>query len=199
MTLTIYGITQSRARRVLWLAEELGLAYEQRQVAQKDCPTDPDLGRVNPLRQIPAIEDAGFALSQSLAITLYLAKKHGGPLAPANLQEDAEMTAWSFLAATDCEPAALQVLMHSLRLPAEKREPAKVEAAFATLKRPLDVIEAHLAKHGHLVGGRFTVADLNLASVLAWLLPAREQVKAWPVTVAWLQAASQRPAHQRVK
>jgi glutathione S-transferase len=50
-------------------------------VAQKDAPTSAELQRVNPFRHIPAIEDDGLALFESLAINLYLAKKHGGPLA----------------------------------------------------------------------------------------------------------------------
>jgi glutathione S-transferase len=41
---------------------------------------------------IPSIEDDGLVLHESLAINLYMAKKHGGPLAPANLAEDALMT-----------------------------------------------------------------------------------------------------------
>ena len=199
MTLTIYGITQSRARRNLWLAEELGIAYERRLVAQKDAPTSAELGRVNPFRHIPAIEDDGLALFESLAINLYLAKKHGGPLAPRDLKEDALMTAWALAANGEFEPAALEVLLHRLYLPAEQRDPAKVDAAFERLKRPLDALEAHLKAQGHLVGGRFTVADLNLVAVLGMLMPAVERLADWPATLAWIKAAQARPAFKKAQ
>ncbi len=197
MTLTIYGITRSRANRTLWLAEELGIPYERVLIAQKDTGGSAELKRLNPFAHIPAIEDEGLGLFESLAINLYLAKKHGGPLAPKDLAEDGLMTAWSFAAATEFEPPAIEVLMNVLLYPAEQRDPAKVEAAFKRLQRPLDALEGHLAAHGHLVGGRFTVADLNLATVLGWLLVAKDRLQAWPKILAWLAAAQARPAWQK--
>ena len=75
--LRIYGIARTRAFRVLWLAHEIGLAYEH-------IPTEigaagarqPEFLAINPNGRLPAIEDEGFTLWESLAITLYLAKKH---------------------------------------------------------------------------------------------------------------------------
>ena len=199
MTLTIYGITQSRARRNLWLAEELAIPYERKLIAQKDTATSAELARLNPFRHIPAIEDDGLALFESLAINLYLAKKHGGPLAPRDLKEDALMTAWALAAATEFEPAGIEVLMHKVYLPAEQRDPARIEAAFERLQRPLDALEGHLKGHGHLVGGRFTVADLNLVAVLGLLMPAAERLEAWPTTLAWMKAAQARPAFKQAQ
>lgn len=199
MTLTIYGITRSRANRNLWLAEELGLAYERVLIAQKDVHDSAELGRLHPFRHIPAIDDDGFGLFESFAINLYLAKKHGGPLAPADAREEALMTAWALAANGEFEPAAIEVLMHSLLLPAEQRDPARVEAAFARLRRPLDSLEAHLKAKGHLVGGRFTVADLNLATVLGWLLVAKGRLEAWPTVATWLKEAQARPAYKKAQ
>ena len=199
MTLTIIGITRSRANRVLWLAEELGIAYERDLVAQKDTQTSERLARVHPFRHIPALEDEGFGLFESFAINLYLAKKHGGPLAPADLREDALMTAWALAANGEFEPAAIEVLMHAVYLPEEQRDPARLEAAFTRLKRPLDALEAHLKAERFLVGGRFTVADLNLATVLGWLLPAKGRLEAWPAVLDWLKAAQARPAWKKAQ
>jgi glutathione S-transferase len=58
-------------------------------------------------------EDDGLVLHESLAINLYLAKKHGGPLAPTNLAEDALMTMWTLWAATEVESHALTETEHS--------------------------------------------------------------------------------------
>ena len=97
--LTIYGVHRSRASRAIWLANELGLAFKHVPVVQRYRLSEetaisalntrsPDFLKVNPNGHIPVIEDDGLVLSESLAINLYLAKKHGGPLAPANVAED---------------------------------------------------------------------------------------------------------------
>ena len=83
MTLKIYGAARSRAFRVLWVAEELGLAYEHVPVEIAQASQDPTYLEVNPNGRIPAIDDDGFRLFESLAITQYLVRKHGGPLQPA--------------------------------------------------------------------------------------------------------------------
>ncbi|MBK6396294.1 MAG: glutathione S-transferase [Betaproteobacteria bacterium] len=86
MSLTIYGVAASRAFRVLWAARELGLAYEHVKHHYKGPEIKgPDYLAVHPLGVVPAIVDDGFALFESLAINLYLARK-AGKLWPATLQ-----------------------------------------------------------------------------------------------------------------
>src|SRR4030081_3014358 len=120
--LTIYGVYRSRASRNIWLAHELGLPFEHVPVIQHDRLPDaeaagapintrsPEFLKVNPNARIPSIDDDGLVLHESLAINLYLAKKHGGPLAPADLAEDGEMGMWALWGATEVEPHALNVL-----------------------------------------------------------------------------------------
>jgi glutathione S-transferase len=121
--LTIYGVYRSRASRILWLAEELDIPFKLVPILQRyrlpDPPPagvvhtrSPEFLKVNPNGHVPTIEDDGVVLHESLAITLYLAKKHGGPLAPASLTEDGEMTMWALWAATEVETNALNVLYH---------------------------------------------------------------------------------------
>jgi glutathione S-transferase len=77
MTLTIYGSPRSRTMRVLWLAAELDLAHEHVPYEFDDPALKrPAILRLNPAGAIPTIVDDGFALSESLAISLYLAKKY---------------------------------------------------------------------------------------------------------------------------
>ena len=76
--LKIYGIPRSRAFRAMWLAKELGLDYQSVPVDMGKGETRAaDYLKINPNGHIPAIDDDGFVLWESLAITLYLAKKHG--------------------------------------------------------------------------------------------------------------------------
>jgi glutathione S-transferase len=103
--LKIYGTSRSRANRVIWMAEELGISYETISV-DLSAPRDPAFLAVNPNGRLPAIDDDGFHLFESMAINLYLAKKHGGPLTPRDLGEDAKMIQWSRLSHAYDVPAA---------------------------------------------------------------------------------------------
>ena len=82
----------------------------------------PEFRKVNPNGHIPTMDDYGLVLHESLAINLYIAKKHGGPLAPKDLAEDAVMTMWSLWAANELDVNALQVLTHRAGKP-ELRDP----------------------------------------------------------------------------
>ena len=98
--LKIYGYAASRAVRNLWMCEELGLSYEHVPVAPAGGATrTPEFLKINPSGQIPAIDDGGFKLSESLAINLYLARKHG-KLMPGTLEGEAKALQWSFWAAS---------------------------------------------------------------------------------------------------
>src|ERR671930_1069120 len=118
--LTIYGALRSRATRNIWLAYELGIPFNHVPVIQhyrlkEPLPAgvvhtkSPEFLKVNPNGHIPSIEDDGLVLHESLAINLYLAKKHGGPLAPATVAEDGEMGMWSLWAVTEVEPHSLSI------------------------------------------------------------------------------------------
>ena len=81
--LKIYGVPLSRAYRALWMANELGLDYENVPIHFADgSAKTPEYLAVNPNGRIPAIDDNGFKLWESMAINLYLAKKHGSGLLP---------------------------------------------------------------------------------------------------------------------
>jgi glutathione S-transferase len=195
MSLKIYGIPRSRALRPLWLAEELGIPYDLVPVdMRKGEQHDPAFLALNPNGHVPAIDDGGLILWESLAITLYLAKKHGGPLAPRDAAEDGLMTMWSFWAVTEVESAALKILYNRALNPEAERDAKEALAGIEALRKPTAVLETQLAKGPFLVGDRFTVADLNVASVYSYAKPAPEAFEAAPRVLAWLDAALARPA-----
>jgi glutathione S-transferase len=94
--ITIYGVLRSRASRNVWLAREAGIPFRHVPVIQvyrlpdPDAPgaplhtRSPEFLRVNPNGRIPAMEDGGLVLAESLAINLYLAKRYGGTIGPAD-------------------------------------------------------------------------------------------------------------------
>jgi glutathione S-transferase len=206
MSLTIYGCYRSRASRNIWLANELGLPFRHVPVIQvyrlpnpdaADAPThtqSPAFLAVNPSAQIPAIDDDGFILTESLAINLYLARKHGGPLAPASVQEEGLAAMWSLWAATACETHALNILYHRLGKPPAERDAKLADSCVEALRKPFAVLDAALAGSGHLIGGRFTVADINVAEIIRYAAPAPELFADAPHVKRWLDACHARPA-----
>ena len=115
MAVKIYGVLRSRATRPIWVLKELGIPYEQIPVIQVYRLPDPNapgaplhtaspaFKAINPAGQVPTMDDDGFVLHESLAIALYLARKHGGPLAPKDAREEALTVQWSLWAATSAD------------------------------------------------------------------------------------------------
>ena len=206
--LTIYGVHRSRASRILWLAHELGLPFKQVPVMQRyRLPDPPPAGvlhtrspaflAVNPNGHVPTIDDDGLVLHESLAINLYLARKQGGPLGPVNVAEDGRMTMWSLWAATEVEPQAINIIYHRVSNAGRPMDPKIADAAVEALRGPFAVLDGALGD-GHLVGGRFTVADINVAEVVRYAQAAPELFEKAPRVKAWLAACQARPAFQRM-
>jgi glutathione S-transferase len=201
MTLRIYGIAASRAIRALWMAEELGLAYEHVPIHYRDDPdgplgkNNPEFRRANPLGRVPAIDDDGFALWESMAINLYLARKHGKGLWPATVEGEGLAFQWSFFAVTEIDPPINEWARHAIVLPEAERDPEVASAALGKLQRPLAAVDAALAHRPYLAGGAFTVADLNLAAAL--FRARRMDHAARPNLARWLADCFSRPAARR--
>jgi glutathione S-transferase len=197
MTLKIYGVARSRAFRTLWMAKELGLDYEHVKVDFALGETrSPAYLTLNPNGHVPVIEDDGFVLWESMAINLYLAKKHGaGKLYPTGLEDEARAWQWSFWGMTEVERPVLTALMHRAFYPEDKRDAAAADAAEKTLSQPLGVLDGALGRNANLLlGDSFTVADLNVASILAWARPAQIDLSAFPKVAEWLKNCAERPA-----
>ena len=204
--LTIYGVYRSRASRNIWLAEELGIPFNHVAVIQhyRSVPAgmlhtqSPEFLKINPSGLIPSIDDDGLVLHESLAINLYLARKHGGPLAGVTVAEEGQIAMWALWAATGVEPHAINVLYHRLGNPNGVKDPKIADAAVEALKGPFAVLDKALEKSGWLVGDRFTVADLNAAEIVRYAQPAPELFEAAPRVKAWLAACQARPAFKKM-
>lgn len=167
----IYGYAQSRALRTLWLCEELGLPYELVHTGTADGGTrSASYLKINPAGHIPAIDDGGFKLSESMAINLYLAKKHG-KLYPRDAQGEAKAWQWSFWVVSELDAPIVRWITHSMLLPPAARDVKIAHEAREAMEWPLSVLDGELANRQFLVErDTFTVADLNVASVLYRLL-----------------------------
>jgi glutathione S-transferase len=196
--LQIYGVARTRAFRALWIAEELGLAYEHRpiEIGEAGART-PEFLALNPNGRLPVIVDGDFVLPESLAITLYLAKKYSlGTLYPAKLQDEARLWQWSFWALAEIDRGVNIWSLHAVRLPPHERNAGLREEALKVLAAPFAVLDKALAESAYLLGADFTVADLNVAAVVSRAIDM--DLSASPHLKNWLMRCLERPAARKV-
>jgi glutathione S-transferase len=194
--LRIYGIARTRAYRALWMAMELGLDFEHLPIEIGDAGArSPEFLAINPNGRLPVIVDDNFVLFESLAITLYLAKKHSaGKLYPGTLEGEARAWQWSFWAIAEVDRGVNIWSLHAVRLPPNERDAALRDEALKVIAAPFAVLDTALSKTPYLLGSNFTVADLNVAAVVSRAIDM--DLSATPNLKAWLTRCLDRPAAQ---
>lgn len=199
MALKIYGIPRSRGIRNIWMAYELGIDFELVEVAPgAEGSRKPEFMAINPNGHVPFIDDDGLVLNESMAINLYLARKHGGAVAPKDIREEGLAMAWTAWALTELEPNAALAMYHTSMLPEAERVPAKAIEGLTAVAAPLKVLDDALAKGGGWVmGGRFTVADLNVYSAAFYLRFTPAAFAHHGNIREWMTACRARPAAKR--
>jgi len=192
--LRIYGIARTRAFRALWMANELGLDYEHMPIEiGTSGARSPEFLAINPNGRLPFIVDNGFVLFESLAITLYLAKKHSnGKLYPGTLEGEAAAWQWSLWAVTEVDRGVNIWSLHAMRLPPAERDAARRDEALKVLAAPFKVLDAAVTQQQYLLGADFTVADLNVAAVISRAIDMDLSVV--PHLESWLRRCLERPA-----
>jgi glutathione S-transferase len=198
--LQLYGNARSRAMRCLWMLEEIGRPYQliEKSTRADDLQTVEYL-RLNPNARIPTLIDGGVVIWESMAINIYLSEKYEGPMHSGGPEVLGLAAQWSFWAMLEMEQLLLDLLLHRALLPEFSRDPSCAERDELLLQKPLGVLNAALAGREYLAGGGFTVADLNVASILVWGKMARLDLSAYPDTKRWLNDCLARPAYSRVR
>jgi glutathione S-transferase len=198
--LTIHHLHQSQSERIVWLCEELGLAYTLRPHA-RDAVTrmsPPELKALHPLGAAPIIEDDGLVLAESAAIVEYLIVKHGGGrLKPGPDRPDyAGFLYWFHFANGNLQPTVMRFMtMQRAGLP---QDHPLVAATRERLERVLAHVEAKLAASPWLAGETFTAADImSVFSFTTMRLFQPFDLAPCPHVRAWLQRAAARPAYRR--
>ena len=196
--LRLYGSANSRAVRTIWMLGELGLQYEHKDWLPRAPETKaPEFRALNANGRVPTIDDDGFVLSESMAINLYLAKKHKSPLYPSDAQGEALAMQWSLWETDRLDRQIVDYVRHTSALPAAERKAELAEKAWDEVVPAFDVLEAALAKSKYLLGNEFSVADLNVAAALFRALSI--DLARWPKLDGWMKACWARPAAQKAR
>jgi glutathione S-transferase len=176
--ITVHHLNNSRSQRVLWLLEELGVAYEVKRY-ERDAKTmlaPPELLAVHPLGKSPVIVDGNVTVAESGAVIEYLIDRHGAGrlIPPAGTAERLRYTYWLHYAEGSAMPPLLLKLVFDrvAKGPAPwpisavaRRIAGTVTQSFIgpQLKRHLDYMEAELAAHTWFAGQEFTAADVQMS------------------------------------
>lgn len=206
--LKIWGrISSINVRKVVWCAQELGLAFE-RVDAGRDfgIVQTPAYRALNPNALVPTIEDEldgkRFVLWESNVVVRYLCARHAtGTLYPEPLAARFDAERWMDWQQTTLNPAGRDAFMQWVRTPPERRDAAAAARSVAATEHLFARLDAHLATRAHVAGDRFTMADIPIGcEVHRWFgLPAADYRRPhWPHVERYFAALGARPAARGV-
>ena len=199
--LRIWGrISSVNVQKVVWAADEMGLAYERLDAGGAfGIVQTPEYKAMNPNSLIPVIEDDGFVLWESNAIVRYLATKHAArELWPEDVRRRADVDRWMDWQATTFTPAMRDAFWQLIRTPAQKRDVGVLSRSIADTERAAELLDRHLEGRAYLAGDSFTLADLvNGCATHRWLgLPCEKASR--PNLERWYGLLKSRPASRQV-
>jgi len=199
--LRIWGrLSSVNVQKVVWCCDELGLAYERIDAGGAFGLNDtPQYLAMNPNGLVPVIEDEGFILYESNAITRYLAAKHGtGTLWPGDPRARADVDRWMEWQSTGYTPAMLQAFWQLVRTPPEKRDAAAVEASRVKGEKLSAILDRHLAGRDFIAANAFSPADIVVGCAAhRWLgLPMAREPR--PNLERWYASLKSRPGARQV-
>ena len=158
----LYFAPNSRAVKIAWLLEELGLSYdiEKYFVGDKALRT-PEYYKIHPMGRIPVLEDGNVRIYESGAIVQYLLARHGkGKFVPQT--EDPtfpEYLQWLHYAEGSIMQQVNSLVVETILLPPEKKNEVNVARALKLLKVALGNVDNRLEDRDYLTGV-FTGADV---------------------------------------
>ncbi len=199
-TITIYGGKKSCAVRCLWMAEEMGLRYQHVPIDHKTGENrTTEYLSINPSGKVPALVEGDFILTESMSINFYLAGKKPGLLLSTEPLKKAAALQWTLWAVTEPESHIISIV-REFRRGEGRVDQGRVADSLEALAATTHAIETHLAKgRYYLLGEHFSIADLNVASVLSYFDLVEFTLEDFPNTEAWLNRCLDRPAWKKLQ
>ncbi|UJW74243.1 glutathione S-transferase family protein [Rhizobium sp. SL42] len=208
--ITVHYLDNSRAHRILWLLEELGIAYEVKTYKRtSDYRAPASLKAIHPLGKSPVIEDEGRVIAESGAIMEYLIETYGGDTfrPAAGTDERLRYRYWMHYAEGSAMPLLVMKLIFS-RIPRQVpfliRPVAKMisDGVSRKLIEPqfadhLSLWKSELARDGWFAGAAFSAADIAMSFPVEGAMSAIAQDQDTAVLRRWMEAIRARPAYQR--
>ena len=189
---TVIGTVTSRAARVLWMLEELGVPFEHVAAA----PRSAGAIEFNPTGKVPVLIADGTPITDSTAIIQFLADRHGALTHPAGTLDRARQDSLTQFLLDEFDAALWMAARHSFILPEELRHSAIKESLKWEFERSQKVLVRRMGEGTFVMGDKMTVPDILLGHCLGWALAARFPVVEHRLT-EYFDRIRARPAYQR--
>src|SRR3954471_2349640 len=189
-SITLHGTELSgHTHRVELLLRALDLSY-------RFVPAPPQVRRsgqfllLNPLGQVPVLQDTDVTLADSNAILVYLAKRYaaGSTWLPEDSIAAARVQRWLSIAAGEITYGP-----NVARLIVTRGMPGDRDKAHAITDRLLRFMDKHLAKQAYLAAPHPTIADLACYSYIAHSPEGGIRLEPFPAVCAWLRRIENLP------
>ena len=158
----LYYARESRAVRVAWVLEELGLEYDVHKFSLGDrSMREPAYLSLHPMGRVPTLEDGKIRLFESGAIVQYILEKYGnGRFVPrSNNSNFASYLQWFHYAEGMIMPPMNTLVVETILLPPERRTEVNVKRASKLLNQMLHAVNENLSDKAYLVGPELTAAE----------------------------------------
>ena len=195
--ITLHHLNNSRSQRILWLLEELGVAYEIAPY-QRDAVTNlapPELMAIHPLGKSPVLTDGPHTIAESGAVVEYLVDRYGaGALRP----DPASDAYWRYVEWLNyAEGSAMLPLMMNLYVMRLGEAGAPLhERISSEIDNHLSYIAGALGEQTFLMGEALTGADIVISFVVE-VAGAFGRLAPYPSLAAYRDRIQARPAYQR--
>ncbi len=195
LMITLYGTQKSRALRVSWLLEELGIEWQFHFIdfAKGENRSESFLA-LNPSGKMPVLTDGDFVLTESAAIMRYLAEKYGqGHWLPApGSQASGIHERWVSFVISELEQPLWNMGKHRFALPKEWRLEAMQNVAKWEFTQAAAIAEQWIPESGFVCGSEPMIADILLTQTLGWALGFEQSIG--PKLSAYRDRMKYRPA-----
>ena len=197
--ITLYFAPFTRAVRIRWLLEELGLPYDLRRVAF--TPPERAFSQATPLGKFPVIEDGDVTICESGAIVEYVLERYGnGRLAPpVGSPLRGEFLQWVHFAEATAFPPLGVIVWHRLYKRDEDRIPDVIESARERAIAAFEFVERRLVGRSYLLGEEFSAADVMMGFTLMAAQALGVLDDRHPPLLRYLERLQARPAFQRAQ
>ena len=170
MAITLYYAPRTRATRVAFLLEELGVTWTRVSLdLSKQEHKTPAYLAIHPQGLVPALRDGDITIFETVAICLYLSDRYPEKgLAPALMsKERAAYYQWIVYSVSTLEPTIADIFIYQ-ELPAEKQDAAYLQEKKKRFDKAAEVLERALHEREYLLGAQFSTADVLVGSMLIW-------------------------------
>ena len=194
----IYGSPRTSAGRCFWALEEVGASYDKVDVDMRAGKhKEADYLAINPNGKIPALVDGDYSLWESMAINSYLAHEYKPELLGESNKDKGLVNQWSTWAIAELQPPVIDIFIQMVFVPEDKRNQNIIDNAQKKLPEMLAILDNELKDSEMLVADKFSLADLNIASVVMICEAIRFDITSFKEIKRWMETISKRPAFEK--